>query len=163
MMMLINWSDFSLKDWMIIGLVITLIILILLFILFIFIYKSRRFKFKIKNIINDNLIKIGKNNYKFSRRNSFVLFNEIKSLILDKRYKYFYKFKKRYKDGNLNHEIFDVVKKYYLKNEKELTKKLKISFDSKKHDKPVMINAKEKKVKFVFDDQEMTVKIEEDK
>lgn len=163
MMMLINWSDFSLKDWMIIGLIITLIILILLFILFIFIYKRRRFKFKIKNIINDNLIKIDKNNYKFSSRNSFVLFNEIKSLILDKRYKYFYKFKKRYKEGNLNNEIFDVVKKYYLKNEKELIKKPKISFDSKKHDKPVMTNAKEKKVKFVFDDQEMIVKIEEDK
>ncbi len=162
-MMLINWSDFSLKDWMIIGLTITLIILILLFILFIFFYKRRRFKFKIKNIINDNLIKIGKNNYKFSRRNSFILFNEIKLLILDKRYKYLYKFKKRYKDGNLNNEIFDVVKKYYLKNEKELTKKQKISFDSKKHDKPVITNAKEKKVKFVFDDQEMTVKMEEDK
>ncbi|WP_338979659.1 hypothetical protein [Spiroplasma endosymbiont of Lasioglossum malachurum] len=164
-MFLVNWSDFSIKDWIIIGLSILLLIITFIFILVIFLLKRKRFKFKINNIISDNLVKIGKNNYKFSSRNAFILFNEIKSIILDKRYKYFYKFKKRYKDGSLNNELFDIVQKYYLKNEKELKKKPKPLFENKKNDKPSdAVNKKDdKKVKFVFDDQEMTVKIEEDK
>ena len=160
---LVNWSYFSIKDWIIIGLSILLLTLTFIFILIIFLYKRKRFKFKINNIISDNLIKIGRNNYKFSSRNAFILFNEIKSIILDNRYKYFYKFKKRYKDGNLNNELFEIVQKYYLKNEKEKKKKPKVLFENKKNDKSDVANKNDKKVKFVFNDQEMTVKIEEEK
>ncbi len=96
-----------------------IVVLILFFIIFVYVYKRKKFINKINKIINENLLKIDKNNYKFSDRNYFSLFNGIKSIVLDKRYKYFYKFKKRYKDGSLNNEIFDLVKKYYLKNEKE--------------------------------------------
>ncbi|WJG71386.1 hypothetical protein SIXOD_v1c28170 (plasmid) [Spiroplasma ixodetis Y32] len=87
---LVKWSELSLSNWIIIGLSIIIVVLILLFILVI--YKRKRFKFKINCIISDNLLKIGKKNYKFSSRNSFVLFNEIKFIVLDKPYKYFYKF-----------------------------------------------------------------------
>lgn len=172
MLYLVKWSKFSVKDWTIIGLAMTLLIVILFFILFIFVYKRKRLKFKINNIINDNLLKIGKNNYKFSNRNAFILIQEIKTLVLDKRYKYFYKFKKRYKDGNLNNELFEVVNKYYLKNEKELVKKLKNVGENKKNEKneknditvkKSRTNKKPKAAKWVFDDQKMIVKLEEEK
>lgn len=110
---LVKWSELSVEYWVIIGLSIIIVILILLFVLIISVYKRKKFKFKINDIVSDNLIKIGKKNYKFSSKNSFALFNEIKYLVLDKRYKYFYKFKKRYKEEKLNNELFDVVKKYF--------------------------------------------------
>lgn len=161
---LVKWSELSLSNWIIIGLSIIIVILILLFILVIYIYKRKRFKFKINGIISDNLLKIGKKNYKFSSRNSFVLFNEIKTIVLDKRYKYFYKFKKRYKKGNLDNELFDIVKKYYLKNEKESNKKSKkSSLENKKIEKSdVLVDKQDKKLKPVFDDENMTVKFEEE-
>ncbi|WP_252319282.1 hypothetical protein [Spiroplasma endosymbiont of Lariophagus distinguendus] len=75
---------------------------------------------------------------------------------------YFYKFKKRYKEGNLNNELFDVVKKYYLKNEKELNKKPQdLNVDTKKIDNHDVSDNSNKKIDSIFDDKNMTVKFEE--
>lgn len=161
---LVKWSELSIEYWVIIGLSIIIVLLILFLLLVFSVYKRKKFKFKINDIVSDNLIKIGKKNYKFSSKNSFALFNQIKSIVLDKRYKYFYKFKKRYKEGNLNNELFDVVKKYYLKNEKELNKKPQnLNVDTKKIDNYDVSDNSNKKIEPIFDDKNMTVKFEEEK
>lgn len=115
--------ELSVKDWIISGLSTAIVLIILFFIIALLVYKKKKIDSKIHKIINDNLEKAGKNNYKFSKGNYFNLFNKVKSLVLDKRYKYFYKFKKRYKAGELNEEIFNIVNNHHVKNEKEKNKK----------------------------------------
>lgn len=73
---LVKWLELSVEYWVIIRLSIIIVLLILFLLLVFSVFKRKKFKFKINDILSDNLIKIGKKNYKFSSKNSFALFNQ---------------------------------------------------------------------------------------